>query len=140
MNTQFKAVLVALAITGLGFSPAVQAGDATCEDIDWNPQILERFKGIEQACREVVVRDGKTYARFEVSLISAEKDGNVLVYMRMRDGSRVEGSFYAPADFRVTSSSGRTTFQVNQLSKGEILDVLIPASRITDASLGQGPA
>lgn len=140
MNTQIKSVLVALAMTGLGFSPAVQAGDAACEDIDWNPQILERFQGIEQACREVVVRDGRTYARFEVSLISAGKDGNVLVSMRMRDGSRVEGSFYAPADFRVTSASGQTTFHVNQLSKGEILDVLIPASRITDASLGQGPA
>ena len=60
MNTQCTAVLVALTMTGLGFSPVVQAGDAACEDIDWNPQILERFQGIEQACREVVVRDGKT--------------------------------------------------------------------------------
>ena len=140
MHTQYKAILVALAITGLGFSPAVHAGDVSCDDIDWNPQILERFQGIQEACREIVVRDGKTYARFEVTLIRAEKDGNVLVNMKMRDGSLVEGTFYAPADFRVNSATGRTTFQINQLSKGEILDVLIPASRITDASLGQGPA
>ena len=140
MNTQYTAILVALTITGLGFSPMAQAADNGCEDIDWKSQILERFQGIEQACREVVVRDGKTYARFEVTLISTQKDGNVLVAMRMRDGSRVEGTFYAPADFRVNSASGKTTFELNQLSKGEILDVLIPTSRITDGSLGQGPA
>ena len=140
MSNQYISLLVALTITGLGFSPMAQAGDNTCEDIDWNSQILERFQGIKQACREVVVRDGKTYARFEVTLISSQEDGNVLVAMRMRDGSRVEGTFFAPADFRVNSASGKTTFQINELSEGDILDVLIPTSRIRDASLGQEPA
>ena len=140
MNTQYKAIVFVLAMAGLGLTQMVNASDVTCDDIDWNPQILERFKGIQDACREIVVRDGKSYARFEVTLISAEKDGNVLVNMRMRDGSMVEGAFYAPADFRVNSASGQTTFQVKELSRGDVLDVLIPASRITDASLGQEPA
>ena len=47
MNTQFKAVLVALAMTGLGFSPAVQAGDAACEDIDCR----HAFSYIPRHCR-----------------------------------------------------------------------------------------
>ena len=140
MNNQFGARIVALAISGLAFSPPVLAEDITCGDIHWKPQILERCAGINDACQEVVVRDGKNFVRFEVKIVRTRTDGNVTVLMRLRDGSRVEGTFFAPRDFEVLSKSGQTTFRINELSPGDVLDVYIPQSRIDSESPGEGSA
>ncbi len=140
MSNQYISLLIVLTITGLGLSPAIKAQDVSCDAIDWKPQILERFQGIDQACQEVVVRDGKRYARFEVMVKRVWRDGNVKVRMTLRDGSSVDRTFYAPLDFRVDSYTGRTQFQVAQLVPGEYLDVYIPETRITSARLGNGPA
>lgn len=133
MDSLYKIVAIGLAMFGLVLSPPVWAEDATCDDIDWKPQILERFAGIDEACQEVVVRDGKAFAHFEVKLVRARADGNVIVQMRLRDGSLVQSTFFAPRDFRVLSNSGQSKFRFNELSKGDILDVYIPQSRIDGA-------
>jgi len=140
MSNQYISVLLALTITGLGLSPAIKAQDVSCNAIDWKPQILERFQGIDQACQEVVLLDGKRFARFEVKVKRVWKNGNVKVQMTLRDGSRVDRTFYAPLDFRVDSYTGRTKFLIRQLVPGEYLDVYIPESRITSARLGNTPA
>jgi len=140
MNSQYISLLATLVISGVAFAPPVFAGDDACTGIDWNPQILERFAGIDKACQEVVLRDGKKFVRFEVKLVRARADGNVTVQMKLRDGSRVRGTFFAPRDFQVLSHSGQTTFHMNELSPGDILDVYIPQSRIDSATLGEGSA
>jgi len=140
MKSQYISTLAALAVSGLVATPAAFAENDTCASIDWNPQILARFASIDQACQEVVVRDGKKYARFEVKLIRAKSDGKVTVRMRLRDGSHVEGTFFAPKDFHVLSNSGLTAFHMSDLSPGDILDVYIPESRIQSDALGDGSA
>jgi hypothetical protein len=140
MNSRYISVLLASAVAGLAFSQPALSEDDTCAGIDWKPQILERFAGIDQACQEIVLRDGKKFARFEVKLIRARADGNVTVQMRLRDGSRVEGTFFAPRGFHVQSHSGQTTFHMNELSRGDILDVYIPQNRIESAAPGKGSA
>ena len=140
MDSQIKLVTLTLAIFGLTLSQPVLAEDDSCASIDWNPLILERFTGIDEACQDVVVRNGKKFAHFEVKLVRASVDGNVTVVMRMRDGSDVEGTFFAPKDFQVLSNSGQTTFHMNELSPGDILDVYIPQSRIDSDALGEGAA
>jgi len=140
MNSQYISTLVALAVAGLTLSQPVLAGDNTCAGIDWKPQILERFAHIDQACQEVVVRDGKKFARFEVTLIRARANGKVTVQMKLRDGSRIKGTFFAPSDFQVWSNSGQTTFHMNELARGDILDIYIPQSRIENATLGEDSA
>ena len=140
MSNQYISLLVALTITGLGLSPAIKAQDVSCDAIDWKPQILERFQDIDQACQEVVVRDGKRFARFEVKVIRVRPNGNVKVRMTLRDGRRVNRTFYAPLDFRVNSYTGRTRFVTRQLVRGDYLDVYIPESRITSTGLGKRPA
>ena len=140
MNSQYISLLVALAVSGLALSQPVFAGDDICAGIDWKPQILERFAGIDQACQEVVVRDGKKFARFEVKLINARPDGSVTAQMRLRDGGHIKGTFFAPGDFQVLSNSGRSTFHMMELSRGDVLDVYIPESRIDRATLGEDSA
>jgi len=138
MNSQHISTLVALAVSGLVATPAVFAENDSCASIDWNPQILARFASIDEACQEVVVRDGKKYARFEVKLIRAKMDGQVTVRMKLRNGSHVEGTFFAPKDFHVLSNSGLSAFHMRELSPGDILDVYIPESRIQNDALGDG--
>ena len=134
MDSRIKLMLIALAIAGLAWSQPALAGDDTCAGIHWKPQILERFAAIDQACQEVVVRDGKKFARFEVKLVRAQAGGDVTVRMKLRDGSRVESTFFAPSDFNVLSHTGQTTFRINELVPGDVLDVYIPQSRIEDAA------
>ncbi|MFQ5634285.1 MAG: hypothetical protein ACE5G3_03005, partial [Gammaproteobacteria bacterium] len=105
--------------------------------INWRPQILAGFEDIDRACQEVVVRDDKRYVRFEVKLLRVMNDGNVKVSMPLADGTRVERVFHAPSDFHVLSHSGKTSFHLEQLSRGDILDVYIPESRIVAAELGE---
>lgn len=140
MNSHIKALAIALVVCGLTFSQEALAEHETCDGIDWKPQILEKFAGIEHACQELVLRDGKKFARFEVKLVRAKAGGDVTVQMKMRDGSHVEGTFFAPSNFHVLSYSGRTTFRVNELAPGDVLDVYIPQSRIDNATLGDGAA
>jgi len=140
MNSQHTSLLVALAVSGLALSQPTFASDNACTDIHWKPKILERFAGIDQACQEVVVRDGHKFARFEVKFIRATRNGNVTVQMKLRDGRRVESTFFAPRDFRALSNSGQTTFRMRDLSPGDILDVYIPQSRIENETLGKGSA
>ena len=140
MDRQYKLVLLSVAISGLALSQPVLAEHETCDGIDWNPQILERFAAIDKACQEVVVRDGKKFVHFEVKLIRTKANGDVTVQMKLRDGSRVEGTFFAPRDFHVLSHSGRTAFHMNELSRGDILDVYIPQSRVESATAGAGSA
>jgi hypothetical protein len=135
-----KPLAIGLVMSGLAISQGAWAEHETCTGIDWKPQILERFAGIEHACQELVLRDGKKFARFEVKLVRAQAGGNVIVQMKMLDGSHVEGTFFAPSDFHVLSHSGQTTFRVNELAPGDVLDVYIPTSRIENVTLGDDAA
>jgi|GEM_PF-7014368 len=117
------------------FGPVV-AGEIGCDTINWKPQILAGFAGIDQACQGIVVRDGKKYAHFEVKYVKTLENGKVIVAMRMNDGTWVERVFFAPKDFHVMSESGRTSFKFTELTRGDILDVYIPEHRIVMAKLG----
>jgi hypothetical protein len=140
MCNQYISMLLALTIAGLGLSPAIGARDVSCNEIDWNPQILERFQDIDKACQEVVVRDGKRFVHFEVKVMRVWTNGNVEVRMTLRDGSHADRTFYAPLGFRVDSYTGRTKFRFAQLDSGEHLDIYIPESRIISTRLGKPPA
>lgn len=137
MYTKYQSVLLSLVLTSLGLLPAFGADTRECNEINWRPQILAGFEDIDKACMEVVTRDDKSYVRFEVKLVRLLSDGNVKVSMRLQDGTRVERVFHAPSDFQILSHTGRTTFNFEQLNRGDILDVYIPLSRIVGAKLGQ---
>ena len=139
MSNQYISVLLVLTISGLGLSPSIHAQDASCSEIDWKPEILERIQDIDRACQEVVLRDGKWFARFEAKVKSVSENGSIEVKMILRDGSRVDRIFYAPVDFRVVSHTGRTNFRRTQLVPGEHLDIYIPENRITGTPIEKPP-
>ena len=137
MKTSGALSIVILFVFGLALSDTAFATEAGCDSVDWKPQILAGFAGIDQACQEVVDRDGKRYAHFQVKVVKMLSAGKVRVRMRMNDGSWVERMFFAPKDFEVLSASGRTTFDIREMRAGDILDVYIPESRIIEAKVGE---
>lgn len=134
MGTMYRGISVGLSVAVLCMYPAFAEDVVGCDDVNWTRQIMLQFEGIEEACQEVVVRDGKRYARFEVKFHHATADHDMYVLMKLQDGTKVERVFPAPEDFHVLSSSGKTDFSVHELSRGEVLDVYIPLSLVVAAA------
>jgi len=130
MNGLIKASLLGILVAGLCSMPAAGGETIGCDVIDWSQQILVSFDGIEDACQEVIVRDGNRYFHFEVEFVRASEGGDVQVLMHLQDGSSVERSFPAPKGFEASSSTGRTKFAMLELDAGDILDVYIPLARV----------
>ena len=134
MKSLFKSLLQEFAIAALFISPAFGDDVIGCDEVNWEEQILLHFDGIEEACQEVVIRDGDQYVRFEVKFIRATIDGDVHVRMKLQDGTRVERVFPAPKALNVSSNSGMTDFAMHELERGDVLDVYIPMSRVVAAT------
>ena len=134
MSSLYNSLLLGLSIAVLCIFPAYGDDVVACDEVIWEEQILLHFNGIEEACQEVVIRDGNQYVRFEVKFIRATIDGDVHVRMKLQDGTRVERVFPAPKALNVSSSSGMTNFAMHQLERGDVLDVYIPMSRVVAAA------
>lgn len=134
MRNLYRGPLVGLGVAVLCMSPAFAEDVVGCDDVNWTQQIMLQFDGIEEACQEVVVRDGNYYVRFEVKFQRATADHDMYVLMKLQDGTRVERVFPAPQDFHVLSSSGKTDFNIHELAKGDVLDVYIPMNFVVAAT------
>lgn len=134
MSSLHRTALLGLTLAGLCISAVFGEDRIGCDEVNWEQQVLLNFDGIEEACQEVVVRDGNRYVRFEVEFDHATKDDAFCVLLKLRDGTRVERVFPAPRDFQVSSRSGKSTFGVHELADGDVLDVYIPMSLVVAAA------
>lgn len=132
MDTRFMLMLTALLtalLMGSGFSMAVGGERVGCDQIEWPDPVLKGFPDAEKACRKVIVRNGVRYAQFTAKFVRVDADGKVFVTVMMPDGSRPARGFTAPRDLHVLSHSGKTTFDFQELEKGDLLDVFIAETR-----------
>lgn len=72
MNLSRMIVLAgAVGLTSVAFAQqtrvdrAFTATGASCEEVNWSDEALERYPNIASACQEVLERDGTYYVRFE---------------------------------------------------------------------------
>jgi len=134
MSSLYKLTFVGLVMTGLCMHPAFGDDFSACDEVNWKETILLQFDGIEEACQDVVIRDGDRYARFEIEFHHATADGDMHVRMKLQDGTRVERVFPAPPGFHILSNSGKSDFAIYELERGDVLDVFIPLSGIVAAA------
>lgn len=80
-----------IAIAALGLSANVSATDLTCADIEFTPAAFEAYEFADDACLDMVDRDGLTYAKFTATKVVTPniKEG-VSTYIRFNhnDGSQ----------------------------------------------------
>jgi len=82
-KTNLKYGLIALA--GLGFSANVSATDLTCSDITFTPEAYAAYEFVDQACLEMVDRNGVTYAKMTAKVV-AQTGSGTHVRFRHADG------------------------------------------------------
>ncbi len=64
--------------------PLTRTQAGLCDDIKWSTEMLDEHPGLIDACREVVVADGRKWARFEAQFVSVNPDGSVHFSVRNR--------------------------------------------------------
>lgn len=57
--------LLALPAFALAAAPEVPAPAESCSNIQWSPDFLQNYPKAPAACRDVTVKDGVKYARFD---------------------------------------------------------------------------
>lgn len=75
-----------IAVVAMGFSANVSAQDLTCDDITFNADAFTNYAAVDEACQEVVTRNGKLYAKFKAQIQAQAATGTHVKYYH-RDGS-----------------------------------------------------
>ena len=120
-NVNLKYGLVALA--SLGISANVSAQEITCSDLTFTPEAFEAYEFVDQACLDVVERDGGTYVKMTASIVAQTPNGTRIRY-RHSDGKLGPNHLSkAPSDFE-TMISGRAV-KLNNLAVRQEMNVYL---------------
>jgi LPXTG-motif cell wall-anchored protein len=98
---------------------------ATCADVNWNEEMAQNHPGLIDACREVVMADGRSWARFEARFLRVEPDGKVVFDVRDRNDRSREEVVLTPAQGQVAYIDGRET-PFRQLRRTDSLNLYVP--------------
>ena len=79
-------ITIAASLLALGFVGANSALAVTCDDIVWDDEARSKYAYVEDACLEVVERDGARFAKLHVRMVSPGRR-IITVQFQHRDGS-----------------------------------------------------
>ena len=122
MNLKYG--LVALA--GLGLSANVSAVDFTCSDITFSPEAYEAYEFVDQACLEMVDRNGGVYAKFTARVVAQTPSGTHLRF-RHADGELGPSHRYNPTEGFQTGVEGQTV-ELSEVAVRSDFNMYVPAS------------
>jgi hypothetical protein len=112
-----------IALAGLGISANVSAADFGCSDLTFSPEAYEAYEFVDQACLDVVDRDGGTYVKMTASIVAQTPNGTRIRY-RHSDGKLGPNHLSkAPGDFE-TMISGRAV-KLNNLAVRQEMNVYL---------------
>lgn len=87
--TSMTATLLSLALASTAVAqqeqqdfPAERTRTASCDDIDWNSNMVRNHPSLIDACQEVILVDGKTWARFDAKFVRIEPNDDVIFSVR----------------------------------------------------------
>lgn len=75
-----------IALAGMGLSANVSAQDLSCGDITFSPEAFAAYEFVDQACLEMVDRDGTTFAKLTGQVVAQTASGTHIRYTHA-DGS-----------------------------------------------------
>ena len=123
-------MLMGVAVTGAAGAqeqafPTERSRPAACADVKWNADMLRRHPTLIDACREVVVVDGTTWARFEAKFVRVEPDGRVIFSVRDQGDRSIEEVRLMPAEGQVAYIDSRAT-PFRQLKTTDAISLYVP--------------
>ncbi len=93
-----------IALAGLGISANASATDLTCSDITFTPEAYAAYEFIDQACLEMVDRDGGTYAKMTAKVVAQTGSGTHVRYTHADGELGPRHKSNAPKDFEAILS------------------------------------
>jgi hypothetical protein len=89
--------------------PRERTQAASCAEINWNQEMVQRHPGLIDACQEVVVAGDRTWARFTAKFVRVEPDGTVIFSVRDRSDRSLEEVRLTPVAGQVAYIGNRPT-------------------------------
>ena len=86
MNRLLRAAAVSV-IGAIGAIAVSQAQTVTCQNAQYDPDVLARFPNIAKACSEIVSKNGEDYALVTARLDRVDPSGRVQLRVKQPDGS-----------------------------------------------------
>ena len=117
--------------------PSVQA--ASCAEVAWESTLLERYPTIGEGCQEVVIAEGRRWARFEADLVQNNRDGSVTLDFKNRQGESIDELRLMPSPGQRVSIQGQT-YRFSELTPGQELNLYVPEGIFAVASEPGAPA
>lgn len=121
-----KLLVCLTALPLLAFSSMASA--LTCDDVVLSDEILSQFPTAQDACREVVERDGSQFVKMKVHLTRSPGANRATFRFVNNDGSM--GPTYAadlPAEWR--ANIGGRDYRLRELARGQELSLYLPSDR-----------
>jgi len=123
------AMLACVGMLGISVATAEEhPAKPTCMDIKWNADLLKRYPRAAVGCREVAVRDGKNYARFEAKVKANTPDGVTLEVMNVAGKPDHEITIKPGSEATVEIEGKKVPYA--KVVKGDKLTFWVPESRV----------
>jgi hypothetical protein len=127
MNTKTKLAAVALALASMAAFADDTAKTSCQEGIVFSQEFLQKYPNAATACREVVVKNGKKYARFDANVVDIKGNEVTADFMSGYDQKVATVKFVAKPEARVQMEGKEV--KVSELKPGDKLTFWVPESR-----------
>ena len=135
MNARMSVMLVALIATpfvALAADPANSAADepklSCIKDIVYSQEFLARYPKAGAACREVVMKNGMKWARFDADVVEVKGKEVTANFLDSFNQPLSKVTFVASPDARLIVEGKEAKF--SSLNKGDTLSFWMPESRV----------
>jgi hypothetical protein len=127
------AVLVGLLLVG---TSGVAKAQGSCDEIDWNKEMVAEFPLIAESCTGIVERDGVQYAKFQAAMDRRFNDGRVKLRIFEPGGGYHITTVDPPEGF--TAELGGRSVPFEQIPTGQRINIYVPGDRWELASAQAG--
>ncbi|MEJ1964941.1 MAG: hypothetical protein WDO56_26760 [Gammaproteobacteria bacterium] len=128
MNAAVKLVAVAFVATPLVGLAQDEVKLSCIKDIVYSQEFLAHYPKAGAACREVLVRDGTKWARFDADVVKVKGNEVTASFIDSYKNPVATLTFAAAPEARVTVNGKETKY--SDLQKGDTLSFWMPESRV----------
>jgi hypothetical protein len=114
-------------ITGVLLMAGANVYAVTCDDIEFSGDIASTYPNVDEFCREIVERDGESYAKLQAR-VTHPGYSTLGVQFQRPDGSWGDSiNITPPSDFRV--QMGGRSYRVRDLERRQEMNVYLKEGR-----------
>jgi hypothetical protein len=102
--------------------------NSKCADIKWNAALLKKYPNAPAGCQEIVVKDGKKFAKFDATVVAVNADGVSVRFMSAYGNPGRIMKIQAGKDARVDIAGEKVEYA--KLKKDQKMTFYIPESTL----------